>query len=112
VRGLIQACLHSELKGRILDLGTGHGTPLSQAVILIRDLLDSPIAPGFGALPDRVSENSQIADRVATRKLLPWEPLWSLKDGLKCTLDWYRDTPEFWRTAALAIPLSTAGNAK
>lgn len=82
VRGLLKASMQPGLEGGTLDLGTGEGSSVRKVVELLVKLTGSTARPIFGALPDRLDERPQIADIDATRRLLDWEPLWSLRDGL------------------------------
>lgn len=90
VRGLLKASIQPGLEGQTLDLGTGIGTSVRDMVELLVELCGSTAQPVFGALPDRLDERSQIADIDSTRWLLDWEPMWSLRDGLVETIEWYR----------------------
>lgn len=90
VRGLLKVGVEPDLEGQTLDLGTGKGTSVREVVEFLVELSGSASLPLFGALPDRLDERPQIADRDATRRLLDWEPLWSLRDGLMETIEWYR----------------------
>lgn len=90
VRGLLKAGIQPDLEGETVDLGTGAGTSVRDVVELLVELSGSKARPVFGAVPDRIGERAQVADRGATRRLLDWEPEWSLRDGLVETLKWYR----------------------
>jgi len=90
VRGLLKAGVQPGLEGQTLDLGTGIGTSVRDMVELLVELCGSTAQPLFGALPDRLDERPQIADIDTTRRLLNWEPMWSLRDGLVETIEWYR----------------------
>jgi len=90
VRGLLKASVQPGLQAQTLDLGTGIGTSVRDMVELLVELCGSTAQPIFGALPDRLDERPQIADIDSTRRLLNWEPMWSLRDGLVETIEWYR----------------------
>lgn len=90
VRGLLKAGIQPDLEGEIIDLGTGIGTSVRDMVELLLELTDSLAWPEFGAIPDRVGERDQIANKDATRRVLEWEPQWSLREGLVETVEWYR----------------------
>jgi UDP-glucose 4-epimerase len=93
VAGLLLAAVRHELTGDVIDLGTGVGTPIREAVELIVELTGSPCRPLFGALPDRLDERPQIADIERTERLLGFTPRWSLRAGLAETIAWYRSQP-------------------
>jgi len=90
VRGLLKASIQPDLEGKTVELGTGQGTSVLDVVELLVELSGSTARPVFGALPDRIDEQPRIADIDATRRLLDWEPLWSLRNGLVETIEWYR----------------------
>lgn len=90
VRGFLHASIRPNLEGKTIDLGTGEGRSVRDVVELLVELSGSTVRPVFGAIPDRIGEHPQIADRDATRRLLDWEPHWSLRDGLAETIEWYR----------------------
>ena len=90
VRGLLKAGIQPDLESETVDLGTGEGTSVREVVELLVELSGSTARPVFGVLPDRIGERPHIADRDATRRLLDWEPVWSLRDGLTEAVAWYR----------------------
>lgn len=90
VRGLLKASIQPGLEGEMVDLGTGKGTVIRDVVELVVELTGSTGRPVFGTVPDRIGERPQIADKDASRRLIDWEPLWSLREGLIETVAWYR----------------------
>ena len=90
VRGLLKAGVQPDLEGETVDLGTGEGTRVRDVVEFLVELIGSTVQPVFGALPDRIGERPHTAGRDATQRRLDWEPLWSLRDGLMETIEWYR----------------------
>jgi UDP-glucose 4-epimerase len=98
VMGLILTGFSSGLIGKSIDLGAGMGITIREVVDMICSLMDSPIAPMFGAIPDRLYESPQIANAEETFRLLGYRPSWYLSDGIKTTIEWYRTHPEFYMT--------------
>lgn len=90
VRGFLKAGVQLGLEGETVDLGTGEGTSVRDVVELLVELSGSTARPVFGAIPDRIGERPLVADRDAIRRLIDWEPRWSLRDGLMETVAWYR----------------------
>jgi UDP-glucose 4-epimerase len=90
VRGLLKAGIQPGLDGGRIELGTGVGTRIRDVAEVLVELSGSATRPVFGVIPDRLGERPQIADRDASRRLIGWEPLWSLRDGLMETVAWYR----------------------
>ncbi len=97
VVGLVAAGFKPGLTGSIVDIGTGVGTTVRDAVSMIRNLMNSSLDPTFGAIQDRLYEYPQIANIEKTTDLLGWRPHFSLEEGFKRTIDWYRNHPEFQR---------------
>jgi UDP-glucose 4-epimerase len=96
VRGLLSAAVAPvEIVGTCMDLGTGTGISIRQLVEMIAKLVGSSRSPVFGGLPDRLHEESVVADVKRTKSLLGWEPRWSLDEGLRNTVGWYRQHPEW-----------------
>lgn len=97
VMGLILSGFKPNLTGESVDLGTGIASTIYDAVNLISDIMKSSVQPKFGVIPDRLYEDPQIADSEITFQLLGYRPQWSLNDGIKLTIDWYRNHPEFYK---------------
>lgn len=99
VRGLLKAAVaSSEVLGVCMDLGTGKGVSIRELVETVARLIGSRQSLVFGGLPDRVCEEGAVADAKRTKSLLGWEPRWSLDDGLRTTVGWYRQHPEWGKT--------------
>lgn len=94
IQDLIMALLLTgfkpDLAGEVVDLGTGIGTTIHDAVQIITEIIDTPKYPEFGAIPDRLYEYPQIADIAKTKDLIGFQPNWSLREGLELTIAWYR----------------------
>ncbi len=88
VRGLLTCALETVPQG-LVDLGTGQGTSLREAVELLVSLIGGHAEPRFGAIADRRDETNMVAGAAGT--ILPqWQPLWTLRQGLDLTVQWYR----------------------
>ncbi|MBD2310981.1 NAD-dependent epimerase/dehydratase family protein [Desertifilum sp. FACHB-1129] len=90
VRGMLKAGVQPAIEGKALDLGTGQGTSVKTLVELLSKQTGSSANPTFTTIAERKGEQPQIADLETTRKLLNWEPLWSLTEGLTTTINWYK----------------------
>ncbi len=97
IMGLLLAGIKPGIEGEIIDLGTGIGTTINDTIRLIVELMDSPVEPLFGAIPDRQYEYPQIADIKKTTDQLGFHPHWLLVEGIKETIEWYRNHPGFQR---------------
>jgi UDP-glucose 4-epimerase len=90
VEALVVAARTSGLEGRTLDVGSGQLTQVKTVVEHLVRLTNPHVQPMFGVLPERPLEQIRIADTVASRTLMSWEPTVPLEDGLPLTVDWYR----------------------
>jgi len=52
------------------------------------------VRPRVGAIPDRPMEPTRVARTQETFRLLGWSPQTSLVEGLRCTIQWYREEAE------------------
>lgn len=95
VMGLILCGFQPGITGEAIDLGTGTGVALRDVVEFISKQIDSPNKPIYGAIPDRLYEAPQIANTEETYRLLGFRPAFSLDDGIKLTIEWYRTNSRF-----------------
>ena len=91
IDGLIAAALAEGAEGGSFDLGTGSTISSRSVVEKIVELLDTEIAPSFGALADRPPAPVRAADIERTRSVLGWRPRIALDEGLRRTIRWYRE---------------------
>jgi dTDP-glucose 4,6-dehydratase len=106
VEGYVRAADAPGVVGRTLNLGSGREISIGDLAALIADLMDVPLEVEQEA--DRVrppgSEVEQLlADAGEARRLLGWEPLISLEDGLQRTIEWMRAHPEGYRAQAYVV---------
>jgi len=90
VEGLLKAALTPGIEGTTMDLGSGVLVPVREIVQGIKSVIDTDIAPLFGALPDRPFEHVRIANTADMFAKLGWKATTSLKAGLQQTVAWYR----------------------
>jgi UDP-glucose 4-epimerase len=93
VEGLLAAALATDLDGCTVELGSGRLTSIRSVVEKIERLVGSDTKPIFGALPDRAMEQTRMADTNTTYERLGWKPITSLDEGLKRTVEWYKQQP-------------------
>ncbi|NNG16470.1 MAG: NAD(P)-dependent oxidoreductase [Gemmatimonadales bacterium] len=87
VDGLLRSALIPNLEGETFDLGSGVLTSVREVVRQIIQLLDTPLEPEWGALPDRPDEYVRAANAARTEELLHWKAGTSLKSGLEKTIE-------------------------
>ncbi|WP_457622325.1 NAD-dependent epimerase/dehydratase family protein [Persephonella sp.] len=74
------------------ELGSGHAVKIKELVLKIKELTgNTKTYLNFGAIPYRENEIMlSQADISKIKKDFSWEPKYSLEEGLKKTIDWYR----------------------
>ncbi len=77
--------------GKVYNVGTGRSVTILELVNELNALLGGKHAPKFG--PSRIGDvRFSLADISRTRSDLGYEPKVSFEDGLKKTVEWYRQT--------------------
>ena len=92
VRALALAGRTSLPAGSTLNLCSGTAVRVWEVVERILGLMGHPVRALFGALarrPDEILESS--GDNSAARRLLGWIPEIGLDDGLRRTIEWFRE---------------------
>jgi len=92
VDGLISAagCEHG-IEG-VINLASGEEVKIQDLVRKIADLTQTSSKIEIGALPYRPTEIWRMyADSSRAREILGWKPSVTLDDGLRMTVDWFRD---------------------
>lgn len=96
VEGLIRAAVTPEAAGEIINIGCGVETRLRDFVEMALDLMGNPVTARFGALPYRPGETWHFyCSNWKAMRILGYEPRFSLEEGLRRTIQWYRDHPGF-----------------
>jgi nucleoside-diphosphate-sugar epimerase len=90
VDGLIRLAVASGVDGKTVDLGSGSLITTKELVDLLCSLMEAPLSPVYGALPDRPLEPVRTADVAASARAIGWRPKTPLAEGLGRTIDWYR----------------------
>jgi len=89
VHGNLLASERPDIGGRVINIADGGQTTLLQLLGLLGELLGKKIEPTF--LPPRVGDvRESLADITLARKLLGYEPQVRLEEGLKRTIEYYR----------------------
>ena len=74
------------------NLGSGTAPTLRSIVERIRDLIDPALPLGFGEVPYRPDQVMHLqADVGRLRADLGWSPRVGLDEGLRRTVEWYRE---------------------
>ncbi len=93
IQGNLLAAEAPDAPGKIFNMGQGRQTSLLQLLSLLSDLLDKSVQPRFD--PARSGDvRESMADISQARSILGFEPKTSLEDGLRHTIDYYRQMVE------------------
>ena len=94
---LVKAAL-SNASGGIMNIATGRETSVIEMTKLILEYTESQSELKF--IPrrkwDKTSRRVGNADRL--QDVLDYAPSISIKDGLRQTVEWFRETPQIWQT--------------
>jgi UDP-glucose 4-epimerase len=91
VEGLLKLAVAGPDDGAHVDIGSGELLTTGNIAERICDIAGTGVEPILGALPDRAMEQVRVADTVATKSVLGWEPKVDIDVGLQRTYDWYRE---------------------
>jgi nucleoside-diphosphate-sugar epimerase len=92
VDGLILAAEHPGPINGPVNLAAGEEVPIRDLVLTIAELTETQSAIEIGALPYRPTEIWRMyADSSRARELLGWRPSVHLREGLRLTVEWFRE---------------------
>jgi UDP-N-acetylglucosamine/UDP-N-acetyl-alpha-D-glucosaminouronate 4-epimerase len=88
VNGVLRACT-ADASGMVINVATGSRISLNKLFSTICELTGRTLKPSYGPARAGDVRDSQ-ADITKAREVLGYEPLVSLEEGLRKTVDWYR----------------------
>jgi len=92
VEAFVLAAQEKEAVGEVINLGSGLEHRIRDVVEMIMKMTRSKSRVEFGALPYRPGESMRFySDSSKAQRLLGWVPKVSLEEGLRKTIDWYRE---------------------
>lgn len=90
--GMIRAAVIPDIEGQLFNLGCAEDVSIRDVTTKILELMGNPVQAHFGALPERPTEIWEMrCDNTRARTILGYAPRHTLEDGLRKTIDWYRD---------------------
>lgn len=90
VEGLLTLAVADNAPGNTIDIGSGRLVSIRALVENLVTVMESPISPSFGSLPERPFEQVRVADVSRTFGLVGWEPQVALDEGLRRTVAWFK----------------------
>ena len=92
VDGFIKAAINQRAIGEIINVGNGLEYKIKEVVAMVLKLMNSSLEPKMGALDYRPGETWHFyCDNTKAREILDWRPKVGLEDGLRRTIDWFRE---------------------
>lgn len=88
--GFVRLALAPAAVGRVVDLGSGSLIATADLVALICRLVEPSLQAQVGALPDRPMEPTGAACVEESFSMIGWSPRTGLEEGLKRTIEFYR----------------------
>jgi len=93
--GMLMAAEHAEKVDGPMNLAGGEEVAIRDLVQKIAELTNTRSRLEIGALPYRPNEIWRMrGDGTRAREVLGWKPRVSLEEGLKITIEWYRNQIE------------------
>lgn len=87
-------------KGEIINIGYGRQYTVGRVVNTIMQLTGNSVKPEWGSTTARYIESKMCkADISKARKLLNWEPEYSLEEGLRKTIGWFRENIRLYKNS-------------
>ncbi len=84
-----------DVRGEAFNAGGGRPYPVGEVVATIARLADTGVEPDIRGEGNPEGEiDRQYVDPTKIRERLGWEPAVELEEGLRRTIEWYRDHPE------------------
>ncbi len=78
-----------EVSGRMMNIATGKSITLNETFAILKELTGYRDEPAYeAARPGDIRDS--LADIGLARDLLGYEPAVDFREGLRCTVDWYR----------------------
>jgi len=91
VSGVLRCCDAPSVSGEVLNLAPGSRVSLLEVLRSLQTILGSEAEPVFGPTREGDVRDSQ-ADIGKARRLLGFEPVVPLHEGLRRTVEWYRSS--------------------
>lgn len=92
--------------GETYNVGTGAEASIGRLADLVLDELGKPSSLRT-IVPDRPGHDRRyLLDSTKIRRELGWEPEIAFEDGVRATIRWYADHPEWWKPLVDRAPVA------
>lgn len=92
--------------GAVFNIGSGVPVANEEFVAAVEAETGRPIVRAEGIFPARATDTTtRIADGARAAAVLGWHPRRDLRQGIRATLDWYRQHPRAWSVASDVLPM-------
>ena len=92
------------LIGETINIGSGRETSILTIATRICELLDKDVDAFVEFGMNRKGQvMSHISSTEKVRKLLNWEPVVDIEEGLRLTVEWYRNNEAWWRSLRFPV---------
>jgi dTDP-glucose 4,6-dehydratase len=90
-------CESTKVIGEVINIGTGVSHSVGDIARAVVRQMDKPesLITYVGDRPGQVFRHT--ADAAKAKRLLDWEPTVTFEDGLRRTIEWYRNNREVWQ---------------
>jgi UDP-glucose 4-epimerase len=102
VDGLFCCATVPNIEGETIDIGTGQYTSVREVVEKLVHIMEPPVTPLFGVLPDRHAEYTPVADTAKTWEKLHWKAKTSIEEGLRKTVAFIKNAAKGGRKFVLS----------
>jgi len=88
----LRACTAAEAAGKVINIATGQQQTLNQSLAVLNAIIGVNVEPVYVS-PRMGDIQHSLADTTLASKLLGYEASVSFDEGLRRTVEWYRDHP-------------------
>ena len=102
VRGLVEVAKSDDSIGEVINIGSGKEISIGDLANLILGLTGNeldPLKDEKRVRPEKSEVDRLMCDNSKARKYLGWEPQIELREGLKRTIDWFKEHAHEYREA-------------
>jgi len=98
IDGILSCVNHKDrILGETFNIGTGKEYSLKELAYMIKKLTKSNSSLNFGALPYRENEMFHCcADISKIKKKIKWKPKYTIEEGLKKTVLWFKENIKYY----------------